>query len=121
MEKEINEREEALRLLRWIREYGGWWKLICTPDEEHMNLTILQTLIARLQEEGFYSIIFVLLTVHRDKPYVQACMRGLLEELVEEEWARSARDLKVCAVSEANQQTPRSDSDFVERILRHLE
>ena len=62
---------DPTRLLKWIREYPGWWYLICTPGEEHMDLTMMQTLLQRLSQEGFYEIVFVLLMVHRDQPFMK--------------------------------------------------
>ncbi|MCI8869424.1 MAG: hypothetical protein HFF39_02595 [Lawsonibacter sp.] len=59
---------ETLRFLKWIRNYSGWWYLICTPGQEQMNLEMMKMLIERLYREGFYEIIFVLLMVHRNHP-----------------------------------------------------
>ena len=58
--------KHTIRFLKWIRRYSGWWYLICTPDDEHMNLDMMKMLIQRLAKEQFYEIIFVLLTVHRN-------------------------------------------------------
>ena len=29
---------ETARVLKWTQKYGGWWYLICTPEEEHMTI-----------------------------------------------------------------------------------
>ena len=63
--------DNTARLLRWIKRYPGWWYLICTPGEEHMSLNMMQTMIRRLEKEGFYELIFVLLMVHRDHPIME--------------------------------------------------
>lgn len=26
------------KLLKWISRYSGYWHLICTPGDEHMNM-----------------------------------------------------------------------------------
>ena len=59
------------RLLNWIKRYPGWWYLICTPGDEHMDLDMMQQLIRRLEKESFYELIFVLLMVHRDAPHYE--------------------------------------------------
>ena len=43
----------TIRFLKWIREYSGWWYLICTPDEEQMNISKMKMLIERLAKEQF--------------------------------------------------------------------
>jgi hypothetical protein len=43
--------------MEWIQEHPGWWKLICTPKEEHMNLQIMQQIIDELMKESFYEAI----------------------------------------------------------------
>jgi len=43
-----------IRFLRWIRRNAGWWYLICTPNEEHMNMSMMmKMLIQRLAKDSF--------------------------------------------------------------------
>lgn len=78
MKKKDHAEARTLRLLKWIRKYSGLWYLICTPDEEHMNPDMMRRLIVQLYQKGFYELIFVLLTVHRDNP----CFSHLSEYLL---------------------------------------
>lgn len=64
-------REDTTRFLTWIREYTGWWYLICTPGAEEMNLDMMNMLIQRLYKEQFYEMIFVLLMVHRNEKIME--------------------------------------------------
>lgn len=68
MKKKNGKPSQTLRLLKWMRKYSGLWYLICTPDEEHMNLDAMKQIVKKLYKEGFYELIFVLLTVHRENP-----------------------------------------------------
>ena len=65
------QKKGAVRLLEWIKQYPGWWYLICTPGEEHMNLDMMRRIIRHLAQESLYEIVFVLLTVHRDAPFMK--------------------------------------------------
>ena len=65
------EAQRAVKLFKWIREYPGWWYLICTPGEEHMNLNMMRQIISHLEQEGMYELIFVLITVHRQAPFMK--------------------------------------------------
>ena len=78
--------KQTIRFLKWIRQYPGWWYLICTPDEEHMNIGMMKLLIERLAKEGFYEIIYVLLTVHRNAGFMDSVFKILLLELILAGW-----------------------------------
>jgi len=72
---------ETLRFLKWIKKYPGWWHLICTPKEEHMNLQMMKMLIEKLAKESFYEIILVLLMVHRDKEFMKGFSDSILLQI----------------------------------------
>ncbi len=76
----------TIRFLKWVRKYPGWWYLICTPNEEHMNISMMKMLIERLSKEQFYEIIFVLLTVHRDADFMNSVFKTLLLEMILSGW-----------------------------------
>lgn len=84
---------QTLRFLRWIREHGGLWYLICTPNEEHMNLDMMRQLIGRLYQEGFYEIIFVLLMVHRDNPILSHVWEHLFLDSLIARWGQEKEDV----------------------------
>lgn len=83
---ETKRNKETVRLLKWIRRYPGWWYLICTPDDEHMNPDMMKMLINRLAKEQFYEMIFVLLTVHRDAEFMDSVFKILLLEMILAGW-----------------------------------
>lgn len=33
--------KQTIRFLKWINRYSGWWYLICTPNDEHINNSII--------------------------------------------------------------------------------
>ena len=70
--KENNARSrQTVKFLKWIRKNSGWWYLICTPNEEHMSLEMMQNLIKNLYDASFFELIFVLIMVHRDEPFMK--------------------------------------------------
>ena len=53
-----------------------------------MNLQMMQSLIRRLLDEGFYEIVFVLLMVHRKDPVMKNFTDYQCLDLMAEKWAR---------------------------------
>ena len=78
--------KHTIRFLKWIRQYSGWWYLICTPNDEHMNLSMMKMLIERLAKEQFYEIIFVLLMVHRNADFMDNIFKYSLLEMIIAGW-----------------------------------
>jgi hypothetical protein len=78
--------KQTIRFLEWIRRYPGWWYLICSPGEEHMNFSMMKMLIERLAKEQFYEIIFVLITVHRDAEFMDSIFKTMLLEMILAGW-----------------------------------
>ena len=78
--------QQTVRFLKWIRQYPGWWHLICTPNDEHMNLSMMKMLIQRLAKEQFYEMIFVLLIVHRDAGFMDNIFKYSLLEMIIAGW-----------------------------------
>lgn len=84
---------QTVRFLEWIRRYSGWWYLICTPDEKHMTLDMMKMLVTRLHQEGFYEIIFVLLMVHRNAPFMAQFSSYLLLDSLIAQWETRREDI----------------------------
>ena len=82
---------QTVRFLQWIQNHSGWWFLICTPDDEHMDLTMMKLLVTRPAKEEFYEIIFVLLMVHRNAPFMNSVFQSMLLELVLSGWKGGAK------------------------------
>jgi hypothetical protein len=78
--------KQTIRFLKWIRCYSGWWYLICTPNDEHMNISMMKMLIERLAKEQFYEIIFVLLMVHREADFMDSTFKYMLLEMIIAGW-----------------------------------
>lgn len=72
----------SIRLLKWIREHPAYWRIVCTPGEPDMNCETAGKLTAMLAQEGFYELIFVLLSVHREAEFMQSALKRLLLELM---------------------------------------
>lgn len=79
--------KQTIRLLKWIKQYPGWWQLICTPNDGHMNVKMMRTLIGQLARARLYEIIFVLLMVHREESYVKDLSSTMLLDLITENWS----------------------------------
>ncbi len=84
--------KQTIRFLRWIKKYPGWWYLICTPADEHINLEMMKMLVERLAKERFYEIIFVLLTVHRNEPFMDSILKSMLLDMMLTGWKGEVKD-----------------------------
>lgn len=51
-----------------------------------MNPYTIQRLIRELAKGQFYEIIFVLLTVHREEPFMENLRQSMIEQLLIKEW-----------------------------------
>jgi len=95
--------KQTVRFLKWIERYSGWWYLICTPKDEHINPAIMQTLIEQLAKEQFYEIIFVLLMVHREEGFVKSTGEAVFVEMLIDEWNAGKKE------------------EFVKHLINHFE
>lgn len=86
MEQEKNRTEQTWKFLKWMQLHPGWWYLICTPDEEHMSPQMMKTLVEQLSKESFYEIIFVMLKVHRNAPFMEQFAEEMLMNTITENW-----------------------------------
>lgn len=83
-----NQTHRTLRLLKWIQTYPAWWYLICTPGAKEMTRDMMCNLIKRLADKGFYEIIFVLVTVHRDADFMNLLPEYMLLDSIVDQWQR---------------------------------
>lgn len=80
---ENNRARQTKRFLKWIRKHPGRWYLICAADNEQMNFPKMKSLIEQLAREQFYEMIFVLLMVHRNAPFMKNLFAyGYLDMLI---------------------------------------
>ncbi len=92
MTKKDENDSRTLQFLKWIKKHGGFWYLICTPGDEHMTMSMMTRLITMLAEKSYYEIIFVLLMVHREEPFVQSLYKSMLLDYVISEWEAGRKD-----------------------------
>lgn len=86
MKKKSRRARETARFLKWTRKYSGWWNLICTPGDEHMDMDMMKLLIHKLADKQLYELIFVLCMVHRDAEFMPACSKYLMQDLLLQSW-----------------------------------
>jgi len=84
--------KQTIRFLKWIKRYPGWWYLICTPNDGHMNIKMMNTLIRNLAQEQLYEIILVLLMVHRKERYVKDISSLMLLDMAIENLGGKRKD-----------------------------
>lgn len=93
MEKESSRMKQTVKFLRWIKQYSGWWYLICTPNDEHMNPEMMKMLIERLNKAALYELIFVLIMVHRNEPFVDSFIKYMLLDMLIDRWDNDKEEI----------------------------
>ena len=83
---EAKRTKQTAHFLKWIQKYGGLWYLICTPNDEHMNPSMMRKLITKLAEASLYELIFVLLMVHRNADFMQNFLGFTLLDSLAAQW-----------------------------------
>ncbi len=78
-------KKRCRKLLKWIQKYGGYWKLICTPGDGHMDMDIARNIIKSLAKSGLYEMIFVFFTVHREEEFIKKMISFMSLDLMLEE------------------------------------
>lgn len=91
-EKKNMRNKQAVRFLKWINEYPGWWQLICTPNHELASIRNMQTIIRKLAKESFFEIILVLIMVHRNEEFVKDLCQYMLMYLTTKEMESGQTD-----------------------------
>jgi len=80
-----SKRKRSRKLLKWISRYSGYWHLICTPGDEHMNMVTARNIIKCLAKNGLHEYIFVFLTVHREEEFIKNMLSFISLDLLLQE------------------------------------
>ncbi len=86
MKKESRRTRETVKFLKWTRKFSGWWTLICTPGDEHMDREMMKLLIQKLADKQLYELIFVLCMVHRNAEFMPDLSQYFMRELLLKSW-----------------------------------
>ncbi|MEY8414124.1 hypothetical protein AALB51_23235 [Lachnospiraceae bacterium 62-26] len=80
------------KLLKRISRYSGYWQLICTPGDEHMNMVTARNVVKCLAKNGLHEFIFVFLYVHRDEEFIKSMLSFISLDLLSEEIRHNGMD-----------------------------
>ena len=94
------DKKRSRKLLKWIRRYSGYWWLICTPGDSHMNMMVARNIIKSLAKNGLYELIFVFLTVHRDQEFIKSMLSFMNLDLMLHEIEQNGMDEIVRMIEE---------------------
>lgn len=81
------------KVLQWIRDYPGWWYLICTPGDERMTLQMFRLLTQKLCQAHLYNLIFVMLMVHREHTALQHLAEYWLMDRLSADWITNKEEI----------------------------
>ncbi len=100
MQRSRKTKKRSRKLLKWIQRYGGYWYLICTPGDSHMNMVVAKNIINSLAKNGLDEMIFVFLTVHRNEEFVKHMLSYMTLDLMLEEIKHKGLDQIVRMIDE---------------------
>ena len=93
-------KRRSRKLLKWIKRYSGYWWLICTPGDSHMNMIVARNIIKSLAKNGLHELIFVFLTVHRDQKFIKSMLSYMNLDLMLHEIEQNGMDEIVRMIEE---------------------
>lgn len=88
-------KEEALRLLKWIEQNPSEWFgiTLAYTDEDMLSGKELKDMIRSLKENGFYSLLILLVYVRND--IIKRAMEKSLLQFIQETWNEKSLDRMV--------------------------
>ncbi|MCI8507113.1 MAG: hypothetical protein HFJ06_00920 [Lachnospiraceae bacterium] len=92
MKKLTKRDKQTAHFLKWITCYPGWWDMICTPNDEYMDRSMMHLLIKRLEQERLYEMIFVLLNVHRNASFMEGFFDYMSYNIIAENLSGSLKN-----------------------------
>ena len=80
-------------MLKWARKHREYWRMICTADDDRMTRDTMKKIIETLCKASTYELIFVMLTVHRSRPFVSDLLSDMTNYLVATRWKNESEGL----------------------------
>lgn len=93
MEKVYQSQECTREVLKWSKANRKYWRIICTPNDEQMTPDMMKQIIANLNENSLHELIFVMLTVHRNTPFVNDALLDMTNYLAYRRWNKENESL----------------------------
>lgn len=76
---------KLLRLIDWIDQYPGFWQMACDPNNEHMNMSKMRTIVGLLAQAKLYEVIVVVLAVHKNQGFIESLKQEMLLEMAKKQ------------------------------------
>lgn len=81
-QKNITRINETTRLIKWSHEYSGLWEIIIDKNSRYMTPEMMRRLILFLAKNELYEVIYVMLSVHKDKEYVKTAYELMFKDSI---------------------------------------
>ncbi len=84
--------EHARYVMRWAGIHHKYWRTICTPNDEfvpedmRMTPDVMKRLIQHFHKKSMDELIIVMLTVHRNEPFVSDLLSKLSNRMISQLW-----------------------------------
>lgn len=86
MEKSKTSAEHAKYVIKWAGTHHVYWRMICTPNDEAMTPEIMKRLVKRFHKKSMDELIIVMLTVHRNTPFVSDLLSKMTNRMISQLW-----------------------------------
>lgn len=79
------QRTQIERIMRWRREYPGFWEIVCNSHkEDHIPLTAYQNMLEAIKKESVNELLFVFIETHKTNITMQGIFHDMFMEMVKE-------------------------------------
>lgn len=93
MEGNKTSAEHAKYVIRWISTHYRYWRTICTPNAEEMTPELMKKLVKRFHNKSMDELIIVMLTVHRNTPFVSDLLSKMTNRMTYQLWNNESESL----------------------------
>lgn len=91
--------EHARYVIKWASTHHGYWRKICTPNDEftpegmEMTPDLMKILIKRFHKKSMDELIIVMLTVHRNEPFVSDLLSKMSNRMLCQLWNNESESI----------------------------
>lgn len=83
---ELSRKDNTINFLKWTKKRNDLWRILYTPDCKEMTPEKMRMIIEELLNEELYELIFVMLTIHRNTPFVSDVLSMMFNDLTSSRW-----------------------------------
>lgn len=93
MENNKTSAEHTKYVIKWISTHHRYWRTICTPNDKEMTPELMKKLVKRFHNKSMDELTLVMLTVHRNTPFVSDLLSKMSNRMIKQLWTNESESL----------------------------